>query len=250
MDMDIQEISIATRSGPVELAYRDRGRGEPLLLLHGFFGTGGDFRHLSGLDAGMRSIVPDLRGHGRSTNPAERFAFHDAALDVVELLARLGVERCRAVGLSGGALTLLRLALLHPQLIDSMVLVSACDGFARRARRFMATFVSEAERNGNELRAQHAHGDPQIGKLLRSARGFAAGEDDARVSRAELGGIRARTLIVTGDCDPLYPLAVARRLSVCIPGAVLWVLEGEGHTPVFGRAREQFIARANAFLRE
>ena len=56
-----------------ELHYDLRGDGEPLLLLHGFTGSGADWVHLfdvDGLDElarRFRLIIPDARGHGRST---------------------------------------------------------------------------------------------------------------------------------------------------------------------------------------
>ena len=59
----------------IELAYREQGQGEPLLLLHGFFGSSADWVHLFDLDELARSyrlILPDARGHGRSTNPTAR----------------------------------------------------------------------------------------------------------------------------------------------------------------------------------
>ena len=52
--------------------YDVRGDGEPLLLLHGGMGIGDDWRHIFVSDPpGYTVIVPDLRGHGRSTSPAE-----------------------------------------------------------------------------------------------------------------------------------------------------------------------------------
>ena len=49
-----------------------RGEGEPLLLLHGGTGIGADWRHVFPADPhGYQVVVPDLRGHGRSTNPSK-----------------------------------------------------------------------------------------------------------------------------------------------------------------------------------
>ena len=57
-----------------EMYFEDRGSGEPLLLLHGGMGIGADWRHVFPVDPdGYRLIVPDLRGHGRSTNPSRAF---------------------------------------------------------------------------------------------------------------------------------------------------------------------------------
>jgi pimeloyl-ACP methyl ester carboxylesterase len=55
-------------------------------------------------------IVPDLRGHGRSTNPAAAFTHRQAAADVLALLDRLGLQRVKAMGISTGGMTLLHMA--------------------------------------------------------------------------------------------------------------------------------------------
>src|SRR5437867_10092919 len=74
----------------------DRGEGEPLLLLHGGMGIGSDWRHVFPSDpTGYRVIVPDLRGHGRSTNPDRTFTFRQCADDVLALLEHLGLARVK-----------------------------------------------------------------------------------------------------------------------------------------------------------
>src|SRR5882762_8457650 len=94
------------------LHYDDRGDGEPLLLLHGGTGIGADWALVftGGDPNGFRVIVPDLRGHGRSTNPSRAFTFRQAAKDIFALLDRLGIQRVKAIGLSMGAKTLLHMA--------------------------------------------------------------------------------------------------------------------------------------------
>ena len=64
-------MSLTADVNGVQLFYRDSGDGAPLLLLHGFTGCGDDWAHVfAGPLDGYRVIVPDLRGHGRSTNPS------------------------------------------------------------------------------------------------------------------------------------------------------------------------------------
>ncbi len=71
----------------LQLFYRDTGEGEPLLLLHGFTGCGDDWQHVFAKPIeGYRVIAPDLRGHGRSTNPGGTFLFKDVARDIFALL--------------------------------------------------------------------------------------------------------------------------------------------------------------------
>ncbi|HEV3057673.1 MAG TPA: alpha/beta hydrolase, partial [Vicinamibacterales bacterium] len=124
--------------------YDDRGEGDPLVLLHGGMGIGGDWRHIFPSDPdGYRVIVPDLRGHGRSTNPSGTFTFRQCASDVAALLDHLGVDRVKAVGLSMGAKTLLHMATAHPARIDAMVLVSATPRFPQTLREAAAQFTAQ-----------------------------------------------------------------------------------------------------------
>ena len=114
-----------------QLYFEERGDGEPLLLLHGGTGIGADWKLVftAGDPAGFRVIVPDLRGHGQSTNPSRTFTFGQAAKDMFALLDRLGVPRVKAIGLSMGAKTLLHMATQQPERLDAMVLVSATPYF-------------------------------------------------------------------------------------------------------------------------
>ncbi len=80
-----------------DMYFEDRGAGEPLLLLHGGMGIGADWLHVFPEDPdGYRVIVPDLRGHGRSTNPSGAFTFRQCAEDVLALLDHLDVPSAKA----------------------------------------------------------------------------------------------------------------------------------------------------------
>ncbi len=87
---------------------------------------------------GYRAIVPDFRGHGRSTNPSRAFTFRQAASDMFALLDHLSIPRVKAVGLSMGAKTLLHMATQQPDRVEAMVLVSATPYFPAEARAAMA----------------------------------------------------------------------------------------------------------------
>jgi pimeloyl-ACP methyl ester carboxylesterase len=51
---------------------------------------------------------------------------------------------------------------------------------------------------------------------------------------AHLATITARTLIVHGDRDPLYPVSMATEMFAAIPRCYLWVIPNGGHGPIFG----------------
>ena len=129
---DVAEINDA------EIYYEIHGKGDPLLLLHGFSGSGQVFAaFLENYASSYRVILPDLRGHGRSTNPSGEFTHRQAAKDVYALLDKLGIQRVRGIGTSTGGMTLLHMATQQPERVEAMVLVGATIYFPEQAREIM-----------------------------------------------------------------------------------------------------------------
>jgi pimeloyl-ACP methyl ester carboxylesterase len=218
-----------------------RGQGEPLLLLHGFTGTGGDWAHVFDLDElalRYRLIMPDARGHGRSTNPLPTFTHRQNALDTAALLDELGIRRCRAIGTSLGGNTLLHMATRERERFDALVLVSATMYFPAQARKIMREVDISMP-------------DEQTRTLWTQVRGFADDYDDLCFTPPLLATIAVPTLIVYGDRDHLYPVEMAVEMYRAIPGAQLCVLPNAGHGPIYaGESREHFRRAALAFLAE
>jgi len=237
-----------------QMYYEARGDGEPLLLLHGGMGIGSDWRHVFRSDPeGYRMIVPDLRGHGRSTNPAKAFTFRQCARDVLALLDHLGLNRVKAIGMSMGAKTLLHVATAEPARLDAMVLVSATPYFPQPLRTAAAQFTRESfdrlsEPERDALRNRHVHGDEQIVLLYEMTRSFVTSYDDMAFTPPQLGTITARTLIVHGDRDPYYSVEMAIELFRGIPQSALWIVPYGTHGPIFGPMAAPFATTSLAHL--
>jgi len=229
-----------------------RGDGLPLLLVHGGLGAGADWRHVFPEDpVGFRLIVPDLRGHGQSTNPSSVFTFRQAALDLLALLDHLGLASVNAIGSSGGGIVLLHMATMQPARIASMVVVSAPPYFPAQARAIQAGFSEEMlpEPERAALRRRHVHGEDQIRALFEYTHGFASNHQDVSFTPSMLSAVTARTLIVFGDRDFLYPVSLAFELHSAIPRSFLWVVPNGPHGPIFGAHAPAFVATATAFLK-
>ena len=229
------------------------GEGTPLLLLHGGGGVGQNWRLIfEAPPPGFELIIPDLRGHGQSTNPDGAMTFRQLALDVLALMDACRIERFKAIGLSLGAKTLLRVATQQPARVESMVLVSAAPYFPEATRVLMRAAAATAH-DGAEwerMRRWHVNGDAQIGAIWDMSRQFADDYDDMSFTPPRLGQIRAKTMVVHGDRDFLYPVTLATELHAGIPGSHLWVIPNGGHGPVFGEMAPLFARTTLAFLGE
>jgi pimeloyl-ACP methyl ester carboxylesterase len=236
-----------------DLYYVVEGEGEPLLLLHGGGGCHENWVH-AGRDHFLkqyRLIIPDARGHGRSTNPQKAITHRQCALDTLALLDHLHIERCRAIGISMGGNILLHMATLQPDRIHAMVVVSAAMYFPEQARAVMRQVPLENQPPGawESMRKFHKLGDDQIVALWEWQRGLQSSYDDMNFTPPSLSRIKASTLIVYGDRDFLYPVEMAVEMYRAIAKSALWVVPGGGHGPVFLDAAPLFAQTALTFLR-
>ena len=239
------------RINDIDLFVDRRGEGDPLLLLHGGGGAGVNWRRIFDVcPDGYELITPDLRGHGRSTNPTLGVTFRQLALDVLALLDRLSVGRFKAIGISMGAKTMLHVATLQPERVEAMVLVSAAPYFPEATRRLMRTAAAapHTEIEWEHMRQWHVRGDEQIRALWAMPTELANDYEDMSFTPPRLGRIEARTLIVQGDRDPLYPVGLAVEMHAAIPRSNLWVVPNGGHGPIYGEMAQPFAHAALAFL--
>jgi pimeloyl-ACP methyl ester carboxylesterase len=195
-------------------------------------------------------IVPDMRGHGRSSNPSKVFRHQDSAADVFALLDHLKIGTFKGLGVSGGGNVLLHLATQQPERVEAMVLVSATSYFPAQARPIMRQYPNSlTEQDWEMMRRRHPGGDAQIKALLASTASFADSYDDMNFTPPYLSTIQARTLVVQGDHDPLYPVEISVEMAKAIPRSSLWIIPNGGHGPIGGERWPEFVKTAAAFLR-
>ena len=241
------------RINGADIHYEIRGAGEPLLLLHGFGSCGRQTwaPYIDRLGARYRLIIPDMRGHGASTNPSANFTHRQAAFDMLGLLDSLGIQRVRAIGASSGGMTLLHMATQQPARVEAMILVDATSYFPAEARRFMRalkpdSLPTEFVREGSECATR---GESQIRELAAQFNAFKDSYDDMNFTPPLLGTIRARTLVVHGDRDPFFPVAIPVEMYQSIPRASLWIVPNAGHEgPMAPQTKDLFLDVALAFL--
>jgi pimeloyl-ACP methyl ester carboxylesterase len=240
------------RVNGVDIAYTESGNGEPLVLIHGYGDCGDAWAHfLPALSKRYRVISMELRGHGRSGDFDGPFLFEQSAGDLLGLLDHLGLRTVRAMGISGGGMTLLHAAVREPERIEAMVVIGAAHHFPEQARRIMRGAPDNVPPPVLEFfKACASRGQPQVDGLLQRFNELQHNDADIRLSPQELAAIRARTLIVHGDRDEFFPVAIPVEMYTSIPNSQLWIVPGGDHVPIFDHNARAFEEVTLRFLAE
>lgn len=234
----------------IQMYYEDYGQGSPLVLLHGFGGSSLDWKpFIADFSKHYRVIVPDLRGHGRSTNPMNQFTHRQSALDIFALLDQLGIRQFKAMGVSTGGMTLIHMATQQPARVEAMVLIGSTIYFPEQARVIMrqSTIESLTPQDWERLRQHHKRGDDQIKALRTQFFNFKDSYDDMNFTSPYLSTITAKTLIMHGDRDQFFPVSIPMEMYRSIPHSYLWIVPNGDHVPI-DEHPEEFKHTALEFL--
>ena len=195
----------------LSLYYAEHGSGEPLVLLHGGFGSGEMFSPvLPALATHRQVIVVDLQAHGRTADIGRPLRYETMADDVAALIGHLGLIRSDVMGVSMGGGVALRTAIQHPEAVDRLVLVSVPfrrDGWFPEIAAAMRQFTPEHGEAMKQSRmyAAYARVAPRPGDwpVLHAKMGALLSVDYDW--SAEVARITAPTMLVYADSDSIRP---------------------------------------------
>ena len=107
----------------ITLAYQEKGRGEPLILLHGNGEDSSYFRHqIAHFQDRYRVIALDTRGHGKSPRGSAPLTIRQFARDLLDFLEIHGIADAVLLGFSDGANIAMRFAMEHPERVKALIL--------------------------------------------------------------------------------------------------------------------------------
>ena len=219
----------------VKIYYETYGEGEPLLLLHGFTLSGKSWEPwIEDLSKNNKLIIPDLRGHGNSTNPSKMFTHKMSAIDMYGLMDSLEIDKFKAIGQSSGAMTLIHMATMNTSRISRLVLVSGTTFFPESCREVQRSVTYENQDPDwmSMLMKLHPKGEMQIRSLLTQFKNMADTYDDMNFTDPYLKTISCPTFIIHGDRDPFFPVEIPFSIYKAVPNSYLWIVPNDGHIPV------------------
>lgn len=250
------------------LHYEISGHGSPVLLLHGLGSSGLDWEYqVPALAAHYKVIVLDLRGHGQSAKPHERYSIQGLSRDVVALLQHLDCGPVHLVGLSMGGMIGFQLAVDHPQWLKSLCIVNSGPQVKLQSpgdywqwfKRWSLMHLASMGTIGIALGKNLFPKPEQSALRAKVAERWARNDKRAYLAsfnaivgwgvQERLGAIECPTLVISADHD-YTPVAVKEHYVTLISNARLEVIEDSRHaTPLdqperFNQTLLRFIATA------
>ena len=255
------------------LHYQEHGSGpETVVFAHGLLWSGRMFdAQVRALGGRYRCVTFDFRGQGGSEVTRGGYDMDTLAEDAAELIHTLGCAPCHFAGLSMGGFIGMRLAIRHPELLRSLMLLeTSADPEPRENVPRYTLLALVARLFGLRLVASRVMpimfgrkflDDPARAELRAEWRRRMIANHRVGITRAvrgvirrqgvydQLGRIAVPTLVVVGDQDVATTPEKARRLHAGIRGSELVVIPGAGHTSsveepqAVTAALEAFLAR-------
>jgi proline iminopeptidase len=285
--MKIESHSQYVNIGDTRLFIVERGKGYPLILLHG--GPGLDHHefadYLDPLCDQFRLILVDMRAQGRSdTCPEETWTLEQMAKDVVSLAEALGLEKYAVLGHSYGAFVALQNAVDFPSAAAQTIVSGGVPSarFLEVVDKNLAEFEPESLRNqvaDSWAREADAQTQAEFASLMHDQMPFHFGdpldpciiEYEERTAetvyspailqhfaKAEYGGIEVEArlenvtqpvLVCTGRHDRVCTVEAAEAMAKGLPDSKLVILENSGHM-TFVEENELYLNVIREFLNE
>ena len=263
------------------LHYLAAGKGQPVLLLHGYAQTSHMWRPLIAELAKTHTVIaPDLRGFGQSAKPDGGYAKKSLAQDVHALVAALGHQRYGLAGHDIGLMVAYALAAQYPAEVERIALMDAflpgvgdwtsvwllrdlwhfhfygktplalVEGRERiYFEHFWNDFAADPARSVSEADRQfYAAAYAQPGGMRAGFEVFRAFEQDAKDFAAlAKTKLKMPMLVLTGEkASGEFLIAQGRLVAETVEGVVI---KGSGHW-LMDEARDQVVPKLLAFFRQ
>jgi 3-oxoadipate enol-lactonase len=241
--MEMQKVNI----DGVNLAYARRGRGTPLVLIHGYPLDHSIWDPIAPfLEHDFDLIIPDLRGFGESDVMEADDSILEYASDLAGLLTHLKIKKALIAGHSMGGYVALAFARDYEERVAGLAMVSsqmAADAPERKQARYAS--AKDVVENGVgsvvEAMAPKLSAQAELQEFARELIGkqqplgiFSAlyAMADRPDSSDIFAGFPFPVVIIHGNADALIPVERGREMKATLPAAHFVELPGAGHLPM------------------
>lgn len=229
-----------------KLYYEVYGEGEPLFLLHGFFGSSKywqPFVHEFADD--FEVYLVDLTGHGNSSNFSNEISIPEAAANLQALIQYLELEKVKAIGFSYGGDVIFHLAANRPDLVQSMIAIGGLGTWdVNDFPDWIEHFSYENIANLQWIKTYQPE-ERRAKWLLDHFSSYVVSLSDEA-----LANIKTNTLIVLGDSDDSIPLTEVTRVRNLMSSSALWIIPNSGHDAHEGKNKKDFVRISKDFLNQ
>jgi 3-oxoadipate enol-lactonase len=237
----------------INLAYTRRGKGTPLVLIHGYPLDHTSWNEVASLlENEFDVITPDLRGFGQSTTVETSYTIADMADDLVGLLDHLGIEKIALAGHSMGGYVALAFAKKYPQRVSGLGLVSSqavADSPEAKDRRYQT--AADVAQKGVGIVADamtpKLSADVRVQELVRAViekqnPSAVIGALKAMAEREDLvsylSSVSFPVVLIHGGADVLIPIERAKEIKAVLSSAQFIELKSAGHMPMMEFEKE------------
>ena len=257
------------RRGGVEVYYEVRGNGKPLVLVAGLAADSAYWLPVvDTLAAKYRVILVDNRGSGRTTPLDAATSIGAMADDCIALVRHLAIPNAHFAGHSMGGMIVQDCAIRYPDLVDRLVLAATTPVASARNNDLFANWAALFDAIDRSLWFRNLffwvfsprffESTTAVDALVQLATAYpyqqspAALRNQVRAIAAfdatkSLSAIRARTLVLAGTDDFLFPIAASAAFAKAIPHASFAPIDGAAHSiPV--EFPQEFTRRVVDFL--
>jgi pimeloyl-ACP methyl ester carboxylesterase len=231
----------------VKIYYEVKGDGFPVIMIHGFSGTGQGMKNTPAytdlINAGYKVIVIDQRGNGRSDKPHNESAYaNDAeAKDIIGLMNYLNVKQYDAIGYSRGSIIASRLLVLdkrlHKAIMGGMGDAYTDPNWPRRVHAYRALMGDTTLHDVDEM-IKYIHSQHFDELALAYQQKY-----QPSTSARELAAVKIPVLIIRGKEDDSGGSETA--LRKLISNSTVAYVPGDHnkavHTPEFAAAALKFL---------
>jgi pimeloyl-ACP methyl ester carboxylesterase len=237
----------------IDLAFEVSGSGPPLVIAHGLFGSGSNWRSIARSLAGTNQVFcVDLRNHGASPW-ADSMDYLEMAEDLRRFIESHSLKRPALMGHSMGGKTAMALALQHPSTIGRLIVVDIApmpyaDTMTPFAQAMKAPEVlAAASRTEAQRRLQPLLPDPAVAPFLLQNLVLHNDHFDWRINLPVISAALARLSDFPAELRALRfdraVTSIVGERSDYVP-----VHDGSLFAPMFGRVRTEVIAAAGHWV--